>query len=128
MGVPTLGAITVVGTWPPNPPTWGPFGVWDWYWDWYRESEGDWYGRWDGEGFVIQDPEPRSTAPDSSAPAAAPEPPAPVVAPAPVPSNWGGPALEFGLWYLAENDMYHYERSLDIPIPGIDSFIVEVRP
>lgn len=128
MGVPTLGAITVVGTWPPNPPTWGPFGVWDWYWDWYRESEGDWYGRWDGEGFVIQDPEPRSIAPDSSAPAAAPEPPAPVVAPAPVPSNWGGPALESGLWYMAENDMYHYERSLDIPIPGIDRFIVEVLP
>lgn len=36
--------------------------------------------------------------------------------------------MESGLWYMAENDMYHYERSLDIPIPGIDRFIVEVLP
>lgn len=36
--------------------------------------------------------------------------------------------MESGLWYMEENDMYHYERSLDIPIPGIDKFIVEVLP
>lgn len=110
MAVPTLGTITVVGSWPPTPPTLGPFGAWgwEWYWDWYRECEWDWYGTWDGEGFVIEDPEPPSAAPDSSETAAAPEPPAPVAAPAPVPSNWGGPALGSGLWNL-ENNGYHYE-------------------
>lgn len=46
MATPTLDPVVVYGSWPPTPPTWGPFGVWDWYWDWYRECGGDWYGRW----------------------------------------------------------------------------------
>lgn len=127
MDAPTLGTITVVGSWPPTRPTWGPFGVWDWYWDWYRECEWDWYGRWDGEGFVLEDPEPPSAAPESSEAAAVSEPPAPVVVLAPVPSNWGGPALGSGLWNL-ENNEYHYERPPDIPVPGIDRFLAELLP
>ncbi len=129
MAVPTLGTITVVGSWPPMPPTLGPFGAWgwEWYWDWYTECEWDWYGTWDGEGFVIEDPEPPRAAPDSSETAAAPEPPAPVAAPAPVPSNWGGPALGSGLWNL-ENNEYHYERPPELPIPGIDRFLADLLP
>lgn len=126
MATPTLDPVVVYGSWPPTPPTWGPFGVWDWYWDWYRECGGDWYGRW-YDVDEIEDHEPPSATPDPSEAVAAPEPPAPVVAPAPLPSNWGGPALGSGLWNL-ENNEYHYERPPDVPVPGIDRFFAELLP
>lgn len=128
MDVPTLGTVTVVGSWPPTPPTVGPFGAlgWEWYWDWYRECEWDWYGRW-YDVDETEDREPPSAAPDSSETVAAPEPPAPVVAPAPVPSNWGGPALGSGLWNLESNG-YHYEPPPGPRVPGIDRFFAELLP
>lgn len=126
MATPTLDPVVVYGSWPPTPPTWGPFGVWDWYWNWYRECGGDWYGRW-YEVDEIEDREPPSTSPDSSETVAVPEPPAPVVAPVPVSSNWGGPALGSGLWNL-ENNGYHYEPPPGPPVPGIDKFFAELLP
>lgn len=119
MPTPTLGSITVYGSWPPAPPSWDP-SMWD-MWDW------NWFGGWNEGGYLFDDPEAPEKIPDPPAAVAAPEPPAPVVAPAPVPSNWGGPALGSGLWNL-ENDQYHYELPPNLPVPGVDKFLAELLP
>lgn len=102
MPTPTLAPVTVYGTWPPEPSGWGGAGgMWDW--NLYSRPEWDWLMGWDwgGWGYPIEDPDPPSEVLDFTVAVEDPTPeaaPAPIVDPAPVPSNWGGPALESGLW------------------------------